>query len=162
MPTLVWDGDCYACSKNKLLDWFHSQEPFPNALWKFQTTLYIEGLRAHLTHQHFFWWSIQYLTIKWSESTNKQPMDRWVDRWVEWPSRRQAYDRWRVSPLFWWTLWLEHAKLLLSVIKLHLWNGPRLDHIFIWLGPAPPTPPLLPSLATCTCMGVLPPWEPMW
>ena len=39
---------------------------------------------------------------------------------------------------------------------------PRLDHIFIWLGPAPPTPPSLSGLLAHTCMGTLPHWEPMW
>jgi hypothetical protein len=37
-----------------------------------------------------------------------------------------------------------------------------LDHIFIRLGPAPPTPPSLPGLLAHTCVGTLPSWEPMW
>ena len=52
------------------------KNPFPMLFGNFRPLFYIEGLRGHLTHQHFFWWSIQYLTIKWLESTNKQPMDR--------------------------------------------------------------------------------------
>jgi hypothetical protein len=41
---------------------------------------------------------------------------------------------------------------------------PRLDHIFIQLGPALPTPPSLPGLPKLpahTCMGTFPRWEPM-
>ena len=39
---------------------------------------------------------------------------------------------------------------------------PGLDHIFIQLGPAPPTPPSLPNLPARTCVGTLPCWAPMW
>ena len=42
-----------------------------------------------------------------------------------------------------------------------LWFMPGLDHIFIQLGPAPPTPPSLPGLHARTCVGTLPHWEPM-
>ena len=35
---------------------------------------------------------------------------------------------------------------------------PGLNHICVWLGPAPPTPPSLPNLAR-TCMRTLPCWE---
>ena len=45
------------------------------------------------------------------------------------------------------------------VSKAHLpWPG--LDHIFIWLAPAPPMRPSLPSLRPRTCVGPLPRWEP--
>jgi hypothetical protein len=37
---------------------------------------------------------------------------------------------------------------------------PGLDCIFIWLGPAPPKPPSLPSCPARTCVGSLPRWEP--
>ena len=37
-------------------------------------------------------------------------------------------------------------------------SGPRLDHIFIRLGPTPPMPPSLPGLPARTCMGT-PRWE---
>ena len=39
---------------------------------------------------------------------------------------------------------------------------PRLDHIFIQLGPTPPTPFSLRSLPARTCVGTPPRWEPMW
>ena len=39
--------------------------------------------------------------------------------------------------------------------------GLGLDHIFIWMGPAPPTPPSLPSLHARTCVGTLLRWELM-
>ena len=45
---------------------------------------------------------------------------------------------------------------------IYIIDHPGLDHIFIRLGPAPPTPPSLSSLPTCTCVGTLPRWEPMW
>ena len=35
-------------------------------------------------------------------------------------------------------------------------ESPRLDHIFIWFGAAPPTPPSLPSLPTRTLGGCTP------
>jgi hypothetical protein len=38
----------------------------------------------------------------------------------------------------------------------------KLDHIFIRLGLAPPTPPSLLRRPVRTCMGTLPRWEPMW
>ena len=34
-------------------------------------------------------------------------------------------------------------------------KGPGLDHIFVWLGPALPTPPSLHGLPVCTCVGTL-------
>ena len=37
-------------------------------------------------------------------------------------------------------------------------EGPMLDHIFIWLGPAPPTPPSLPGLHARTYVGTPPRW----
>ena len=39
---------------------------------------------------------------------------------------------------------------------------PRLNHIYVRLGPAPPTPPSLHSLLANTYVGTLPHWEPMW
>jgi hypothetical protein len=41
-------------------------------------------------------------------------------------------------------------------------EGPMLDHIFILLGPASPTPPSLPGLPARTCVGTPSHWEPMW
>ena len=38
---------------------------------------------------------------------------------------------------------------------------PGLDHIFIRLDPAPPTPPSLGGLLARTCVRTLPRWEPM-
>ena len=38
---------------------------------------------------------------------------------------------------------------------------PGLDHIFIQLGPAPPTFPSLSGLPTRTCVGTPLRWEPM-
>ena len=38
---------------------------------------------------------------------------------------------------------------------------PRLDHIFIRLGPVPPTSSSLSGLPARTCVGTLPCWEPM-
>ena len=38
---------------------------------------------------------------------------------------------------------------------------PGLDHIFIWLGPAPLPPPLVPGSTARTCVGTPPLWEPM-
>ena len=38
---------------------------------------------------------------------------------------------------------------------------PGLDHVFIRLGPAPPTPLSLPSRPAHTCVGTLPSWGPM-
>jgi hypothetical protein len=49
---------------------------------------------------------------------------------------------------------------ILSSDVVFVFNG--LDHIFIRLGPVPPTPPSLPGLHVRTCMGTLPHWEPMW
>ena len=40
-------------------------------------------------------------------------------------------------------------------------TSPKLNHICVWLGPAPPTPPALPCLLAHTCAGTLPGWEPM-
>ena len=39
---------------------------------------------------------------------------------------------------------------------------PMLDHIYIQLGPAPPTTLSLPNLLAHTCVGMFPHWEPMW
>ena len=39
--------------------------------------------------------------------------------------------------------------------------SPKLDHIFIRLGPAPPMPPSLLGLPARTCAGRLPRWAPM-
>ena len=39
---------------------------------------------------------------------------------------------------------------------------PRLNHIFVKLGPAPPTPSSLSNLPVRTCVGTLSCWEPMW
>ena len=149
--TLVCNGDCYACSKNKLLDWFHSHEPFPNALENFRPLFTLKAF-GPTTHQHFVWWSIRNNNM--IGVHNDQSMDRWVARYVDWPL--EGKHRWRVSPLFWWTLWFEHAKLLLWVIKLHVWNDPGLDHIFIQLSPVSPTPPSLPGIPARTYVGTLP------
>jgi hypothetical protein len=35
------------------------------------------------------------------------------------------------------------------------------DHIFVWLGPALPTPPALSGFPACNCVGPLLHWEPM-
>ena len=47
------------------------------------------------------------------------------------------------------------------VNKSTTWNNPILDHIFIRLRHAAPTPPSLPGLPARTCMGALLRWEPM-
>ena len=46
-------------------------------------------------------------------------------------------------------------------IHIHTRQCPRLDRIFIWLGPAPPTPLSLTGLPARTCVGTLSCWEPM-
>ena len=43
--------------------------------------------------------------------------------------------------------------------RVHDLLDPELDHNFIRMGPAPPTPPSLPGLAVR--MGPLPYWEPV-
>ena len=48
----------------------------------------------------------------------------------------------------------------LSVLPVHCLS-PEIDHIFIWLGPTPPTPPLLPGRLAHTCVGTFPRWEHM-
>ena len=40
-------------------------------------------------------------------------------------------------------------------------SGPGLDHIFIQLGPTPPTSLSLPKLLAFTCVSSLLRWEPM-
>jgi hypothetical protein len=40
--------------------------------------------------------------------------------------------------------------------------GSGLDHIFISLGPTPPTPPSLSGRVACMWVGTLTRWEPMW
>ena len=52
------------------------------------------------------------------------------------------------------------------MIGLHLFSvgettRPRLDHIVIWLGPTPPTPPSLSGPPTRICVRILPHWESM-
>ena len=51
---------------------------------------------------------------------------------------------------------------LLSIYRVYTYYSPRLDHIFIRLGPAPPMPLSVPGLLAHICMGTLPRWEPMW
>ena len=64
--------------------------------------------------------------------------------------------------------WAENARratypCIYSILSMFTqpW-GPGLDHIFIQLGHAPPTPPSLHGLLVYTCVGTLPHWEPMW
>ena len=59
--------------------------------------------------------------------------------------------------------------LTLFEVKAMMWlywiirevRCPGLDHIFIWLGPVPPTPPTLPGHLACTCMRTPSRLEPM-
>ena len=57
------------------------------------------------------------------------------------------------SSNFWWkfTTWLATNHNVLGV-----------DHIFIRLGPTPPTPSSLPGPLSYTCVGPPPHLEPMW
>ena len=48
-----------------------------------------------------------------------------------------------------------------SIFLACVLTQPGLDHIFIRLGPAPLTPPSLPSLPAHTCVETLSCWEPM-
>ena len=65
------------------------------------------------------------------------------------------YVSFRIIKLIW-------IRLKKSKFWFNNWWCPGLDHIFIWLGAAPPTPPSLPSLPACTYMGTLHHWESMW
>ena len=40
--------------------------------------------------------------------------------------------------------------------------GPGIDHICVWMGPAPLTLPSMHGLLVNTCAWTLPHWEPMW
>ena len=55
-------------------------------------------------------------------------------------------------------------KIIVESIFGHVklgYEGPGLDHIFIQLGPALPTPPLFVLLAR-TYLKTFPQWDPMW
>ena len=76
------------------------------------------------------------------------------------------------SGIRWWWYWIQwqgkFVGSLMITLLFSLYNLPTTnmclgqDHIFIQLGPAPPTPPSLFALPTRTCMGTPPRWEPMW
>jgi len=66
---------------------------------------------------------------------------------------------------------LAHLDFILRMMGESKWTNfllgghgraPRLDHIFIWLCLAPPTPPSLFDFPAHTCMGNLLRWEPMY